>query len=192
MGKGRLEAFSDGVIAIIITIMVLELKVPHATSLDALLPLAPVFMSYALSFVYVGIYWNNHHHMLHAAKSIDGRILWANLHLLFWLSLIPFASGWMGENHFETLPVALYGVVLLLAGLAYYLLARALIAHHGRDSTLAIAIGRDRKGLMSLLLYGVAIATSFFSALLALGIYVLVAAIWLIPDSRIARALKPE
>jgi uncharacterized membrane protein len=192
MGKGRLEAFSDGVIAIIITIMVLELKVPHATSLDALMPLAPVFLSYALSFVYVGIYWNNHHHMLQAAKSIDGRILWANLHLLFWLSLIPFVSGWMGENHFETLPVALYGTVLLLCGTAYYVLARALIAHHGRDSTLAIAIGRDRKGIASLLLYAVAIAASFLSAPFALGIYVLVAAIWLIPDSRIARALKPH
>ena len=192
MGKGRLEAFSDGVIAIIITIMVLELKVPHATGPEALVPLAPVFLSYALSFVYVGIYWNNHHHMLHAAKSIDGRILWANLHLLFWLSLIPFVTGWMGENHFETLPVALYGTVLLLCGIAYYVLAQALIAHHGRDSTLAIAIGRDRKGIASLLLYGVAIAVSFFSAPIALGVYVLVAAIWLIPDRRIERALKPE
>ena len=189
MGKGRLEAFSDGVIAIIITIMVLELKVPHSTGLDALWPLAPVLGSYALSFVYVGIYWNNHHHLLHAAKSIDGRSLWANLHLLFWLSLIPFCSGWMGENHFAALPVALYGVVLFLAGLAYYLLCRALIAHHGSASPLALAIGRDRKGLVSLVLYLVAIGLAFVHPLAAFAVYVLVAALWFIPDRRIEKHL---
>ncbi len=185
MGKGRLEAFSDGVIAIIITIMVLELKVPHGAGLDALAPLAPVLGSYALSFVYVGIYWNNHHHLLQATKSIDGRSLWANLHLLFWLSLIPFCSGWMGENHFETLPVALYGVVLFMAGVAYYILCRVLIAHHGQASALAQAIGRDRKGLASLVLYAIAIALAFVHTAAAFAVYVLVAAIWFIPDRRI-------
>ena len=190
MGKGRLEAFSDGVIAIIITIMVLELKVPHDTGLDALWPLAPVLGSYALSFVFVGIYWNNHHHLLQAARSIDGRILWANLHLLFWLSLIPFCSGWMGENHFAQVPVALYGAVLLMCGVAYYILSRALIALHGRDSTLAVAIGRDRKGIVSLVLYVAAIILAFFSTAAALAIYVLVAAIWLIPDRRIEKVLR--
>jgi uncharacterized membrane protein len=190
MGKGRLEAFSDGVIAIIITIMVLELKVPHGTGLDALWPLAPILGSYALSFVYVGIYWNNHHHLLQATKSVDGRSLWANLHLLFWLSLIPFCSGWMGENHFETLPVALYGAVLFMAGVAYYILCRALIAHHGRDSALSIAIGRDRKGIVSLALYAVAIALAFFSTAAAFAVYVLVAGIWFIPDRRIEKGLK--
>jgi uncharacterized membrane protein len=190
MGKGRLEAFSDGVIAIIITIMVLELKVPHDTGLDALWPLAPVLGSYALSFVFVGIYWNNHHHLLQAARSIDGRILWANLHLLFWLSLIPFCSGWMGENHFAQVPVALYGLVLLMCGVAYYILSRALIALHGRDSTLAVAIGRDRKGIVSLVLYVAAIILAFFSTAAALAIYVLVAAIWLIPDRRIEKVLR--
>ena len=189
MGKGRLEAFSDGVIAIIITIMVLELKVPHGTGLAALWPLAPILGSYALSFVFVGIYWNNHHHLLHAAKSIDGRVLWANLHFLFWLSLLPFASGWMGENHFETLPVAFYGVDLLMCGIAYYMLSRTLIAHHGRDSTLALALGRDRKGIVSLLLYTVAIPLAFFNAPAAMGLYVLVAAIWFIPDRRIEKRL---
>ena len=190
MGKGRLEAFSDGVIAIIITIMVLELKVPHGTGLQVLAPLAPTLGSYALSFVFVGIYWNNHHHLLHAAKSVDGRSLWANLHLLFWLSLIPFTSGWMGENHFQTLPVALYGANLLMCGIAYYILSRTLIAHHGRDSKLAIALGRDRKGITSLLLYVLAIPMAFFSAPAAIGLYVLVAVLWLIPDRRIERALK--
>jgi uncharacterized membrane protein len=190
MGKGRLEAFSDGVIAIIITIMVLEMKVPHDTGLAALWRLAPVFGSYVLSFIFVGIYWNNHHHLLHATKSINGRILWANLHLLFWLSLIPFVSGWMGENHFETLPVALYGAVLLMCGLAYYILARALVAHHGAGSALAQAMGKDRKGLASLLLYVVAIPMAFFSAPVAMGLYVMVAAIWFIPDRRIERVLR--
>ncbi len=191
MGKGRLEAFSDGVIAIIITIMVLELKVPHGTGLDALWPLAPILGSYALSFIYVGIYWNNHHHLLQAVKSVDGRSLWANLHLLFWLSLIPFCSGWMGENHFAALPVGLYGVVLLMAGVAYYILSQTLIAHHGRDSALAQALGRDRKGLVSLVLYLVAIALAFFSSAAAFAVYVLVAAIWFIPDRRIEKRLKP-
>ena len=191
MGKGRIEAFSDGVIAIIITIMVLELKVPHGTGMDALRPLAPILGSYALSFVYVGIYWNNHHHLFHATKSIDGRSLWANLHLLFWLSLIPFCSGWMGENHFETLPVALYGVVLFMAGVAYYILCRALIAHHGRESALALALGRDRKGIISLVLYLAAIALSFVSTGTAFAVYVLVAAIWFIPDRRIEKRLVP-
>ena len=189
MGKGRLEAFSDGVIAIIITIMVLELKVPHDTGLAALSPLAPILGSYALSFVFVGIYWNNHHHLLHATKSVDGRSLWANLHFLFWLSLIPFTSGWMGENHFQTLPVALYGADLFMCGIAYYLLSRALIAHHGRDSTLALALGSDRKGIVSLLLYTVAIPLAFFSAPAAMGLYVLVAVVWFIPDRRIERVL---
>jgi uncharacterized membrane protein len=192
MGKNRLEAFSDGVLAIIITIMVLELKVPHGTDFAALWPLAPVFGSYVMSFVYVGIYWNNHHHLLHAAKSIDGRILWANLHLLFWLSLIPFASGWMGENHFATLPVALYGGLLFMCGAAYYILAQLMIAHDGRDSTLAIAVGRDRKGLFSVVLYVIAIALAFVSTMAAVAIYAFVAAIWLIPDSRISKALGRE
>jgi len=190
MGKGRLEAFSDGVIAIIITIMVLELKVPHDTQPAALWQLAPVFGSYVLSFIYVGIYWNNHHHLLQAAKTIDGRVLWANLHLLFWLSPIPFSSGWMGENHFETLPTQLYGMVLLMCGLAYYLLSRALIAHGGAHSALARATGKDRKGILSLLLYLVAIAlAAFFHPAAAMGVYVLVAAIWFIPDRRIERVL---
>ena len=150
MGKSRIEAFSDGVIAIIITIMVLEMKVPHGSGMDVLWPLAPVLGSYALSFLYVGIYWNNHHHMLHAARHVSGAALWANLHLLFWLSLVPFVTGWMGENHFAPLPVALYGVVLLLAGVAYYVLGQCLVGHHGRDSTLAVALGRDTKGKLSL------------------------------------------
>jgi uncharacterized membrane protein len=191
MNKERLTAFSDGVIAVIITIMVLEMKVPHDSGLTALWLLAPAFGSYVLSFVYVGIYWNNHHHLLHAVRSIDGLILWANLHLLFWLSLIPFCSGWMGENHFETLPVALYGVVLFMCGIAYYILSRLLIAHDGRESNLAIALGRDRKGIVSLLLYIVAIPLAFFSAPAAFAVYVLVAAIWFIPDRRIESMLRP-
>jgi TMEM175 potassium channel family protein len=190
MNKGRLTAFSDGVIAVIITIMVLELKVPHGSGLAALWPLAPVFGSYVLSFVYVGIYWNNHHHLLHAVRSVDGRILWANLHLLFWLSLIPFCSGWMGENHFETLPVAFYGAVLFMCGIAYYILSRLLVAHQGPESSLAIALGSDRKGIVSLLLYIVAIPLAFFSAPAAFAVYVLVAAIWFIPDRRIERMLR--
>jgi uncharacterized membrane protein len=187
MGKGRLEAFSDGVIAIIITIMVLELKVPHGTDLATLSPLLPVFISYVLSFVYVGIYWNNHHHMLHAATRINGSILWANLHLLFWLSLIPFVTGWMGENHLAALPAALYGVVLLMAGLAYTILARALMKHHGKQSQLALAIGRDVKGIASLILYAIAICSSFLQVWIAFAIYVFVALMWLVPDRRIER-----
>jgi len=189
MGKGRLEAFSDGVIAIIITIMVLELKVPHGTDFDALRPLVPVLASYVLSFIYIGIYWNNHHHMLHAAGKVNGRILWSNLHLLFWLSLVPFATGWMGENHFAALPVALYGVDLLMSGLAYSILARALMALHGKDSKLALAFGRDFKGWASVALYAVAIPLAFASPAAALAIYVFVAAMWFVPDRRIERVL---
>ena len=189
MGTGRLEAFSDGVIAIIITIMVLELKVPHGTGLDALRPLIPVFGSYVLSFVYIGIYWNNHHHMLHAAGRVNGRILWANLHLLIWLSLVPFVTGWMGENSFEALPVALYGTVLLMAGLAYFILARALAAHHGKDSKLAMAIGKDTKGTVSVAIYALAILMSFAATWIALALYVSVALIWFIPDRRFERVL---
>ncbi len=185
MGKGRLEAFSDGVIAILITIMVLELKVPHGTSPADLLPLVPVLLSYALSFVYLGIYWNNHHHLLQAARHVDGRVLWANLHLLFWLSLVPFTTAWMGENGFAAWPVALYGVVLLLAAVSYFVLTRALVARHGADSVLAAAIGRDRKGLFSLLLYLVGVALAFVLPAAACGVYVLVAVIWLVPDRRI-------
>ena len=189
MGKGRLEAFSDGVIAIIITIMVLELKVPHEPDLIALRPLIPVFLSYVLSFIYIGIYWNNHHHLLHASRHVNGNTLWANLHLLFWLSLIPFATAWMGENHFAALPVALYGTVLLLAAIAYFVLSRTLIASHGRDSTLAIAVGRDSKGKVSLVIYALAILLSFVNSWLACMLYVLVAIIWLIPDRRIEKTL---
>ena len=189
MSRGRMEAFSDGVIAIIITIMVLELRPPDGQSLAALRPLLPVLCSYVLSFVFVGIYWNNHHHLLHAAGSVDGRILWANLHLLFWLSLIPFASGWMGENHFETLPVALYGVLLFMCGTAYYILAQLMIAHDGGKSTLAVAVGKDRKGLLSMVLYVAAIALAFVSTVAAVAIYAGVAAMWLIPDRRISKVL---
>ena len=187
MGKGRLEAFSDGVIAIIITIMVLEMKVPHGTELAALQPLLPVFVSYVLSFVYVGIYWNNHHHLLHAAHRVDGRVMWANLHLLFWLSLFPFVTGWMGENQFETVPVALYGVVAFMAAIAYTILVRALIAAHGLDSTIAAAIGSDFKGYLSLALYLAGIAVSFLDSMAGFGFYVLVAMIWFVPDRRIER-----
>ena len=189
MGKGRLEAFSDGVIAILITIMVLELKVPHGTSPAYLLPLVPVLLSYALSFVYLGIYWNNHHHLLQAARHVDGRVLWANLHLLFWLSLVPFTTAWMGENEFAAWPVALYGVVLLLAAVAYFVLTRALVARHGADSVLAAAIGRDGKGMLSLLLYLVGVALAFVLPAAACGVYVLVAVIWLVPDRRIEKRL---
>jgi len=191
MGKNRLEAFSDGVLAIIITIMVLEMKVPHDHSIAALQPLIPVFLSYVLSFIYVGIYWNNHHHMLHAAGKVSGSVLWANLHLLFWLSLMPFATGWMGENHFSALPAAIYGVVLLMAGVAYWILARAIIATDGRDAILAKAIGRDRKGNLSIVLYAVAIPLAFVASWLAISIYVLVALIWVIPDKRIEK-MMPE
>ncbi|MDC8758044.1 TMEM175 family protein [Janthinobacterium fluminis] len=191
MGKGRLEAFSDGVIAIIITIMVLELKVPHVADWAALQPLIPVFLSYLLSFIYVGIYWNNHHHMLHAVTRVDGRILWANLHLLFWLSLIPFVTGWVGENHVASVPVALYGVVLLMCGLAYKLLALALVAHHGKDSSLALALGKDRKGLVSVAAYALAIPLSMLHAWIGVAFYVGVAVLWFIPDRRIESRLAP-
>jgi uncharacterized membrane protein len=189
VGKGRLEAFSDGVLAVIITIMVLELKVPHGASLDALAPLLPVFLSYVLSFIYVGIYWSNHHHLLQAVKHVDGRTLWANLHLLFWLSLIPFVTGWMGENHFGAWPVASYGVVLLSAAVAYFILARVLISYHGRDSAIAKALGKDFKGKVSVAFYALAIPLSFVSSWLACALYVLVAVMWLIPDRRIEHAL---
>ena len=185
MGKGRLEAFSDGVIAIIITIMVLEMKVPHGDSLADLSPLLPVFLSYVLSFVYVGIYWNNHHHMLHASTTVSGAMLWANLHLLFWLSLFPFATGWMGENHFTALPTALYGVVLLMAAIAYYVLEQAIIRAQGPQSLLKRAVGRDRKGKLSPLLYIAAIVATIYSPLISEAIYVTAALIWLIPDRRI-------
>ena len=190
MGRGRLEAFSDGVLAIIITIMVLELKVPHGDSPHDLLPLLPVFLSYVLSFVYVGIYWNNHHHMLHATTTVTGAMLWANLHLLFWLSLFPFATGWMGENHFAAVPTALYGIVLLMAAIAYYLLELAIIRAQGTDSILKKAVGRDLKGKLSPVLYVVAIVSTPVSTWIAEAIFVAVALIWLIPDRRIEKALK--
>lgn len=189
MIKNRMEAFSDGVIAIIITIMVLELKVPHNSDLATLTPLIPVLLSYLMSFVYLGIYWSNHHHLLHAVEHVDGRILWANLHLLFWLSLVPFATAWMGENHFARAPVALYGVVLLSASIAYYVLTRALISLHGRNSTLASAVGRDFKGLVSTFTYVVAIPLSLVRPLFGCALYVLVAIMWLVPDRRIERRL---
>ena len=189
MSKGRLEAFSDGVIAIIITIMVLEMKIPHEAGLGALRPLIPKFLSYVLSFIFIGIYWNNHHHLLQAVRQVNGRILWANMNLLFWLSLIPFVTGWMGENHFATWPVALYGMVLLLAGFAYVILTRTLMIYQGMDSTLATAVGRDFKGKASLVLNAVAIPLSFVNSWLACTLYVLVAAMWLIPDSRIEKTL---
>ena len=189
MGKGRLEAFSDGVIAIIITIMVLELKVPHGSQLAVLGPLIPVLLSYVLSFVFIGIYWNNHHHMLHAVHTVNGRILWANLHLLFWLSLIPFVTAWMGENHFAATTVGLYGVVMLMAAIAYFILSHTLVTHHGKDSALAVALGRDFKGVASLLLYAVAIPLAFVNSWLSIAIYILVALMWFIPDRRIEHVL---
>jgi uncharacterized membrane protein len=189
MPKGRLEAFSDGVFAVIITIMVLEMKSPHGTSLAALRPVLPVFFSYVLSFIYVGIYWNNHHHLLHAAQHVTGGILWANLHLLFWLSLTPFTTAWMGENHFAPWTVALYGVILLFAGIAYYILTKMLIAHHGKDSTLATSIGSDRKGKVSVVVYATAIPLSFVRPWIAFACYIMVAVMWLLPDPRIEKAL---
>ncbi len=190
MGKGRLEAFSDGVIAIIITIMVLEMKVPHGDALESLTGLGPVFLSYVLSFLYVGIYWNNHHHMLHACDKVSGPVLWANLHLLFWLSLFPFATGWMGENHFAPMPSALYGVVLLMAAIAYWVLQQTIIASEGPASVLKSAVGGDWKGKLSPLVYLLAIASTFWVQWLALALYVLVALLWLIPDRRIEHALE--
>jgi TMEM175 potassium channel family protein len=184
MTKGRMEAFSDGVLAIIITIMVLEMRVPHGDTVEALKPLLPVFISYVLSFATLGIYWNNHHHMLHASHKINGTVLWANIHLLFWLSLIPFVTDWMGENNFTTIPVAFYGAVLLMSGVAYYLLAHCLTNVHGKDSDFARALGSDRKGKVSVITYAVGIALCFLQPLLGLLLYYLVAVMWFIPDKR--------
>jgi uncharacterized membrane protein len=189
MSKGRLEAFSDGVIAIIITIMVLEFQVPHEATLEALRPLIPIFLSYVLSFIYIGIYWNNHHHLFHAAQHVSGRVLWANLHLLFWLSLVPFATAWLDESHFTLWPTALYGAILLMAGLSYYILSRVLLAQHSSDSALARALGRDYKGIVSLLIYLVAIALAFVNPQLSLALYVVVAVMWFIPDWRIEKQM---
>jgi uncharacterized membrane protein len=192
MGKNRLEAFSDGVIAIIITIMVLELKIPHDSSLAALAALWPVFLSYVLSFVYVGIYWNNHHHFYHVVRHVDGRVLWANLHLLFWLSLLPFVTGWMGENHMEALPVALYGVVLLMSALAWYVMQRTLLCVPGNREVLLPALGRDRKGRLSPLFYLLGIGLSFYSSWLGAAVYGLLALWWLVPDRRMEQAASQQ
>ncbi|MBI3241263.1 MAG: DUF1211 domain-containing protein [Chloroflexi bacterium] len=189
MHKGRLEAFSDGVIAIIITIMILELKIPHEGDIAALVPLIPKFLSYVFSFVFIGIYWNNHHHLLQAAKQVNGAVLWANLHLLFWLSMVPFVTGWMGENNFATIPVAVYGVVLLLSGLAFFILVRALVAHHGADSVIAHVLGEDKKGIYALLIYIAAIPLAFVSAWIAVAMYVFVSIMYLVPERRIEKKL---
>jgi uncharacterized membrane protein len=191
MGKGRVEAFSDGVIAIIITIMVLELKVPHDTDFAALRPLLPIFLSYVLSFVYLGIYWNNHHHLFQATNQINGRVLWANLHLLFWLSLLPFVTAWAGETYFAAIPVFCYGVVFLCAALAYFILTHSLTAYHGKDSPLAIAVGRDYKGKISLGLNIIAVMLALILPGLAYLLYTLVAILWFMPDSRIERLFNP-
>jgi uncharacterized membrane protein len=190
VSKTRLEAFSDGVIAIIITILVLELKIPHADTLEALRPMLPVFASYVMSFVYIGIYWNNHHHLLHTVDHVNGRILWLNLHLLFWLSLVPFATAWMGENHFSPVPTAVYGGILWMAAIAFTILLQAIVASQGARSSLRAAVGRDRKGKVSLALYTVAIAATFFDRRISIAIYVLVALIWFVPDSRIESRFK--
>lgn len=190
MGKTRLEAFSDGVLAVIITIMVLEMKVPHGPDWQSLQPLLPVFLSYVLSFVYIGIYWNNHHHMLHTLQHVNGRVLWANLHLLFWLSLVPFVTGWMGENHFAAMPTAVYGIVLFMAAIAFTILARRIVVHEGPHSPLADAFGKDLKGKASLVMYAVAIPSAFVHQAIADAIYVGVALMWLIPDSRIESTLE--
>jgi uncharacterized membrane protein len=192
MPKTRLEAFSDGVLAIIITIMVLELKVPHGEDLSVLVPLLPVFFSYVLSFIYIGIYWSNHHHMMHAVKRVTGGVLWANLHLLFWLSLFPFVTGWMGENHFAQLPTALYGFVLLMAAIAYWILGATIINEEGADSLLAKAVGKDLKGKLSPIAYATAIGLSFVNHWLAAAIYILVALVWLVPDRRIEKVLTSK
>ncbi len=189
MNKGRLKAFSDGVLAIIITIMVLEMKVPHDATFEGLKPLFPVFISYLLSFIYLGIYWNNHHHLLHSIKKVSGKVLWANLHLLFWLSLIPFVTGWMGENHFAPATIALYGFVLLMSAIAYWILAHSLITYHGKDSLLAQALGSDVKGKISIVIYIIAIPASYFNQWISGALFVLVAMMWLIPDSRIEKAI---
>jgi TMEM175 potassium channel family protein len=190
MEKHRMEAFSDGVIAIIITIMVLEMKVPHGDDLKALGTVYPVFLSYILSFINIGLYWNNHHHMLYTVKHINGKVLWANTHLLFWLSLVPFTTGWMGENHFTTLPVALYGIVLFMAGVAYYILEQTLVKLHGENSTLAKAVGKEHKGIISVVLYLIAVPLAFVSPNISLILYAAVATMWLIPDRRIEKGLK--
>jgi uncharacterized membrane protein len=192
MGKGRLEAFSDGVLAIIITIMVLEMKVPHDDTMEELLKIGPVFMSYVLSFIYIGIYWNNHHHLMHATQKISGGAMWANNHLLFWLSLMPFASGWMGENHFTKWPVIVYGVVLIMNSIAYYILVRCLLKANGKDSTLAKALGSDLKGKVSTVIYAVGIAIAFINTWVSLALYMIVAIMWLVPDSRIEKKLEEE
>lgn len=188
MGKNRLEAFSDGVIAVIITIMVLEMKAPHGESFAALIPVIPIFLNYVLSFIYVAIYWNNHHHLMHVTQKVTGGVLWANLHLLFWLSLFPFATAWMGENHFASDPTAIYGVVLFMAAVAYFILEQVIIANEGSASPLKKVQGRDRKGKASVILYATGIAASFWVHWIAQGIYVLVALMWLTPDRRIERA----
>ena len=189
MTKGRLEAFSDGVIAVIITIMVLELKVPHGADAAVLAPLVPVFLTYVLSFVFIAIYWNNHHHMFHAVHHVTGATLWANLHLLFWLSLVPFVTGWMDENHLAPVTVAAYGIVLICAAIAYYILTRVLLASHPHDSLLAKALGSDFKGKISVVIYAVAIACAFLATWLSLALYVVVALMWLVPDRRFERLL---
>lgn len=190
MGKGRLEAFSDGVLAIIITIMVLEIKVPHGDNPEDLKPLLPIFISYILSFIYIGIYWNNHHHLMHAVTKVSGSVLWSNIHLLFWLSLVPFATAWMGENHFSKWPVILYGFILMMADVSYYILAHCLTGIHGKDSLLAKAIGNDRKGIASIILYITGIGCSFINPWIGFSIYVIVAAIWFIPDRRIEKKIE--
>ena len=192
MGKGRLEAFSDGVLAIIITIMVLEMKVPHGDNLQDLYPLLPTFISYVLSFIYIGIYWNNHHHLMQVVHKVNGAVLWSNIHLLFWLSLVPFATAWMGENHFSKWPIILYGVILLMAGVAYYLLAHCLITIHGKGSPLAQAIGRDKKGIISVVLYIAGIGCAFINPWIGFSLYVVVACIWFIPDRRIEKKIENE
>ena len=189
MGTSRLEAFSDGVLAIIITIMVLEMKVPHGDDLNSLKPLLPVFLSYILSFINIGLYWNNHHHMLFTVEHVNGKVLWANTHLLFWLSLVPFTTAWMGENHFTTWPVILYGLVLMMAGVAYYILAHTLINLHGKDSTLAKAFGKDQKGIISVIIYVIAVPLAFLNSAITLCMYAMVAAMWLIPDRRIEKRI---
>ena len=190
MGKGRMEAFSDGVLAIIITIMVLEMKVPHGDELSSLKPILPVFLSYVLSFINIGIYWNNHHHMMHTVNKVSGTVLWTNIHLLFWLSLFPFATAWMGENHFSQWPVALYGFVSMMAGIAYYFLVHRLADIHGKDSTLAKALGKDRKGILSVVFYMVGIGLSFVNSWIGFSMYVLVAAMWFMPDRRIEKNIQ--
>ena len=192
MNKGRLEAFSDGVIAIIITIMVLELKVPHTDSLEALKPMIPVFISYVLSFIYVGIYWNNHHHMFHAVKSVNGSVLWANLHLLFWMSLVPFVTAWMGENNFTKWPTIFYGISLIMCSIAYGMLVVVLVKHEGKNSLLAKAVGNDFKGRMSTVIYAIAIALAWLNPCVSFTLYVVVAFIWLIPDRRIEKKIINE